>query len=86
MLLLHVENTKSPYRGRGDTPLPPLGHLDSYENTYFLAKILIFFFFFFFFFFFYVRILKLENQTWQLCTSQYNLDLLPNPHKYKAIV
>ena len=28
MLLLHVENTESPYRGRGDTPfhtLPPLG-------------------------------------------------------------
>ena len=25
MLLLHVENTKSPYRGRGDTTLPPLG-------------------------------------------------------------
>ena len=25
MLLLHVENAKSPYRGRGDTPLPPLG-------------------------------------------------------------
>ena len=24
MLLLHVENAKSPYRGRGDTPLPPL--------------------------------------------------------------
>ena len=25
MLLLHVENAKSPYRGRRDTPLPPLG-------------------------------------------------------------
>ena len=25
MVLLHVENAKSPYRGRGDTPLPPLG-------------------------------------------------------------
>ena len=58
MLLLHVENTKSPYRGRGKPPshtLPPLGRLTpsddgascrrifySYENTDFWAKILIF--------------------------------------------
>ena len=55
MLLLHVENTKSPYRGRGETTLPLLGRLapsddgalrrrifDSYENTDFWAKILIF--------------------------------------------
>ena len=39
MLLLHVENTKSPYRGRRDTtPSPRSGALrrrifDSYENT-----------------------------------------------------
>ena len=51
MLLLHVENTKSPYRARGDTPLPhppparalrAVVFLYSYENTDFLAKILIF--------------------------------------------
>ena len=59
MLLLHVENTKSPYRGKGETPFPhppparalnalgrrcfaPSYIFDSYENTDFWAKILIF--------------------------------------------
>ena len=58
MLRLHVENTKSPYHGRGKPPshtLPPLRRLTpsddgalrlrifySYENTDFWAKILIF--------------------------------------------
>ena len=67
MLLLHVENTKSP------TPSPRSGASIPMKILIFWPKYCCCFF--------NVRILKLENQTWQLCTSQYNLDSLPNPHK-----
>ena len=42
MLLLHVENTKSPYHGRGDTPQtnppPPLGPPSYFRFLYFILK------------------------------------------------
>ena len=58
MLLLHVENTKSPYTPP-PTPSPRSGAsrrriLDSYENTDF-------FFFFFFFFFPQILIFRCKN-------------------------